>query len=113
MNRKILSIILIIFIFISTYNYVYAKYKKEQYIQIAEVNIEKTPIKRKKYILKVYYMNEETNKAMKIQISGVYEGDKYEVEMLEFEGYTYSHSNEALSGTMQKNLNVFLYYKKT
>lgn len=113
MKKRIIASILTIFVIISMYSYVFAKYIEKQYIHIAEVNIEKAQIERTEYILKVYYINQETNKAMKVQISSVYEGDRYDVDILDFEGYTYLYSNGDISGIMKKNLNILLYYKKS
>ncbi len=112
MTKKVLGILLIIVVILSTKNYVLAKYIKEQYIHIAEVNIEKTPIKKKKYVLKVYYKDLDANSSMKVRISSVYEGNTYEAEVLEFEGYTYLYADQPLSGIMEKNLNIYICYKK-
>ena len=109
MIKKII-ISLIIIAVLPIYNYVFAKYKEEQYIHIAEVNIQKK--QARKYNLKVYYMDKENNNALNVKISRVYEGSTYKVEILEFEGYTYEYSDKDLSGIMEGNTNIFLYYTK-
>lgn len=111
MFKKIITILITIIMTAAMYNYVYAKYTIEQYIHIAEVNIEK-PKPKRRYNFKVYYTNIDTNSSMYTIVERILEGEKYEVEILEFEGFTFVYADADLSGIIEKNTIIKVYYKE-
>lgn len=112
MLKKILTILITITIISSMYNYVFAKYITVQHIDIAKVNVQNTPIKRKKYNLEVYYVDKESNLTLELHIKRLYEQDNYEIKILDFEGYTYLYSDKSLTGIIEKDTIVNCYYQK-
>lgn len=108
MLKKIITILTIIVIVASMYNCVFAKYIEKQNIHIAEVNV----VKRKRYSLKVYYMDKEVNTVIGMKSKRMYEGAQYEVEILEFEGYTYLYANKPITGIIEGETTIYCYYQK-
>ena len=110
MLKKICISIAIMAIIASLYTYSFAKYIQERIISIAEVNVEKTVVK-KKYNIEVYYIDIGDNSSMKVHTKRLYQGSTYKFDILEFEGYTYLYTDGQLEGIVEGNTTIYCYYK--
>ena len=63
------------------------------------------------YTVTVYYLDEDTLEEIADTVTTTYsEGDTYETEQLEIEGYTYSSVEGEVSGTVTGDITVIYYY---